>query len=144
MATVSFNQNTIEREWLLVDLEGATLGRAASRVAAVLRGKHKPTFTPNADCGDFVVVINADKVKLSGKKMQDKIYYSHSGYLGGLKEMRAEEMLEKHPERLIEKAVKGMLPRGPLGRRQFKKLYVYTGAEHPHAAQQPKTLDLSK
>ena len=144
MATVSFNQNTIEREWLLVDLEGATLGRAASRVAAVLRGKHKPTFTPNADCGDFVVVINADKVKLSGNKMQDKIYYSHSGYLGGLKEMRAEEMLEKHPERLIEKAVKGMLPRGPLGRRQFKKLYVYTGAEHPHAAQQPKTLDLSK
>ena len=144
MATVSFNQNTIEREWLLVDLEGATLGRAASRVAAVLRGKHKPTFTPNADCGDFVVVINADKVKLSGKKMQDKIYYSHSGYLGGLKEMRAEEMLEKHPERLIEKAVKGMLPRGPLGRQQFKKLYVYTGAEHPHAAQQPKTLDLSK
>ena len=144
MATVSFNQNTIEREWLLVDLEGATLGRAASRVAAVLRGKHKPTFTPNADCGDFVVVINADKVKLSGNKMQDKIYYSHSGYLGGLKEMRAEEMLEKHPERLIEKAVKGMLPRGPLGRQQFKKLYVYTGAEHPHAAQQPKTLDLSK
>ncbi|MBD90798.1 MAG: 50S ribosomal protein L13 [Deltaproteobacteria bacterium] len=144
MATVSFNQNTIEREWLLVDLEGATLGRVASRVAAVLRGKHKPTFTPNADCGDFVVVINADKVKLSGNKMQDKIYYSHSGYLGGLKEMRAEEMLEKHPERLIEKAVKGMLPRGPLGRQQFKKLYVYTGAEHPHAAQQPKTLDLSK
>lgn len=144
MATVSFNQNTIEREWLVVDLEGATLGRAASRIAAVLRGKHKPTFTPNADCGDFVVVINADKVKLSGNKMQDKVYYSHSGYLGGLKEMRAEEMLEKHPERLIEKAVKGMLPRGPLGRRQFKKLYVYTGAEHPHAAQQPKTLDLSK
>ncbi len=144
MATVSFNQNTIEREWLLVDLEGATLGRVASRVAAVLRGKHKPTFTPNADCGDFVVVINADKVKLSGNKMQDKIYYSHSGYLGGLKEMRAEEMLEKHPERLIEKAVKGMLPRGPLGRQQFKKLYVYTGTEHPHAAQQPKTLDLSK
>ena len=144
MATVSFNQNTIEREWLVVDLEGATLGRAASRVAAVLRGKHKPTFTPNADCGDFVVVINAEKVKLSGNKMQDKIYYSHSGYLGGLKEMRAEEMLEKHPERLIEKAVKGMLPRGPLGRRQFKKLFVYTGAEHPHAAQKPKTLDLSK
>lgn len=144
MATVSFNQNTIEREWLVVDLEGATLGRAASRVAAVLRGKHKPTFTPNADCGDFVVVINADKVKLTGNKMQDKIYYSHSGYLGGLKEMRAEEMLEKHPERLIEKAVKGMLPRGPLGRRQFKKLYVYTGADHPHQAQKPKTLDLSK
>jgi len=144
MATVSFNQNTIEREWLVVDLEGATLGRAASRVAAVLRGKHKPTFTPNADCGDFVVVINADKVKLTGNKMQDKIYYSHSGYLGGLKEMRAEEMLEKHPERLIEKAVKGMLPRGPLGRRQFKKLYVYTGTDHPHQAQKPKTLDLSK
>ena len=144
MATVSFNQNTIEREWLLVDLEGETLGRVASRVAAVLRGKHKPTFTPNADCGDFVVVVNADKVKLTGNKMQDKIYYSHSGYLGGLKEMRAEEMLEKHPERLIEKAVKGMLPRGPLGRRQFKKLFVYTGAEHPHQAQRPKTLDLSK
>ena len=144
MATVSFNQNTIEREWLVVDLEGATLGRAASRVAAVLRGKHKPTFTPNADCGDFVVVINADKVKLTGNKMQDKIYYSHSGYLGGLKEMRAEEMLEKHPERLIEKAIKGMLPRGPLGRRQFKKLFVYVGADHPHEAQQPKTLDLSK
>jgi large subunit ribosomal protein L13 len=144
MATVSFNQNTIEREWLLVDLEGETLGRVASRVAAVLRGKHKPTFTPNADCGDFVVVVNADKVKLTGNKMQDKIYYSHSGYLGGLKEMRAEEMLAKHPERLIEKAVKGMLPRGPLGRRQFKKLFVYTGADHPHQAQQPKTLDLSK
>lgn len=144
MATVSFNQNTIEREWLLVDLEGETLGRVASRVAAVLRGKHKPTFTPNADCGDFVVVVNADKVKLTGNKLQDKIYYSHSGYLGGLKEMRAEEMLAKHPERLIEKAVKGMLPRGPLGRRQFKKLFVYTGADHPHQAQQPKTLDLSK
>ena len=144
MATVSFNQNTIEREWLVVDLEGATLGRAAARVAAVLRGKHKATFTPNADCGDFVVAINADKVKLTGNKLQDKVYYSHSGYLGGLKEMRAEELLEKHPERLFEKAVKGMLPRGPLGRRQFKKLYVYTGTDHPHQAQKPSTLDLSK
>jgi large subunit ribosomal protein L13 len=143
MATVSFNANTIEREWLVVDFEGATLGRAASRIASVLRGKHKPTFTPHADCGDYVIVLNAEKVKLTGKKMHDKIYYSHSGFFGGLKEMRAEEMLEKHPERLVEKAVKGMLPRGPLGRRLFKKLFVYVGSDHPHQAQAPKTLDLS-
>jgi len=143
MATVSFNPSMIEREWHIVDLEGATLGRVASRVASVLRGKHKPTYTPNADCGDFVIILNADKVTLTGKKMQDKIYYSHSGFFGGLKEMRAEELLEKHPERLVEKAIKGMLPRGPLGRRLFKKLFVYAGADHPHGAQQPTTLDLS-
>lgn len=143
MSTVSFREETIEREWFVVDLEGQTLGRAASRIAAVLRGKHKPTFTPNADCGDFVIVINADKVKLTSDKLQKKVYNWHTGYLGGIRSITAAELLEKEPTALITKAVKGMLPSGPLGRAMFKKLKAYAGSEHPHAAQAPKPLDLS-
>ena len=144
MTTVSFNNETIEREWFVVDLNGLTLGRAASRIAAVLRGKHKPTFTANADCGDFVVVINASKVVLKGRKLEQKTYYRHTGYLGGIKSIVAADLLEKDPAEMITKAVKGMIPRGPLGRQTLTKLKVYAGAEHPHAAQNPKPLDLSK
>ena len=143
MSTVSYRPETIEREWFVVDLEGQTLGRAAARIAAVLRGKHKPTYTPNADCGDYVIVINAEKIKLTANKMNDKVYHWHTGYLGGIRSITAGDLLEKEPTALIEKAVKGMLPRGPLGRSMFKKLKAYAGAEHPHTAQSPKTLDLS-
>lgn len=142
MKTVSFDPSQIERAWHVVDLDGVVLGRAAARIAAVLRGKHKPTFTPHADCGDFVVVVNADKVRLTGNKLANKIYYRHSGYLGGIKQATASEILAKHPERLIEAAVKGMLPKGPLGRTMFKKLKVYAGPEHPHQAQKPQALSL--
>ena len=142
MSTVSFREETIEREWFVVDLEGQTLGRAASRIAAVLRGKHKPTFTPNADCGDFVIVTNAAKIVMTGK-LQKKVYNWHTGYLGGIRSITAAELLEKEPTALITKAVKGMLPSGPLGRAMFKKLKAYAGSEHPHAAQAPKPLDLS-
>ncbi len=144
MQTQSFRPDSIDREWYLVDLEGQVLGRAASRIATILRGKHRPTFTPNADCGDFVVVVNADKVALTGNKLADKVYYRHSGYLGGLKSETAAEAMDKYPERVIERAVKGMLPRGPLGRRMIKKLKIYAGADHPHAPQAPKAIDLSK
>ena len=144
MTTVSFNNETIEREWFVVDLAGQTLGRAASRIASVLRGKHKPTFTPNADCGDFVVIINASKVVLKGRKLEQKTYYRHTGYLGGIKSIVAADLLEKDPAAVIEKAVKGMIPRGPLGRQILTKLKVYPGAEHPHAAQKPQQLDLSQ
>ena len=143
MSTVSFREDTIEREWIVVDLDGQTLGRAASRIAGILRGKHKPTFTPHADCGDFVVVVNAEKVKLSANKLNTKVYHWHTGYLGGIRSITAGDLLEKEPTALIEKAVKGMLPRGPLGRSMFKKLKAYVGPEHPHTAQSPKTLDLS-
>ena len=143
MTTVSFNPNTVDREWIVVDVEGKTLGRAASRIASLLRGKHKPQFTPNADCGDFVVVVNADKIRLTGRKLDQKVYYRHSGYLGGLKQTTAAEMLENKPTRMIELAVKGMLPKGPLGRAMGRKLHVYAGADHPHQAQQPKILDLN-
>ncbi len=128
--------------WWIVDLEGETLGRAATRIAHVLRGKHKPTFTPHIDDGDFVVVVNAEKVKLTGRKWEQKTYYRHTGYVGGIKQTTAEELRELHPDRVITKAVKGMLPRGPLGRAQLRKLKVYGGAEHPHTAQQPKKLNL--
>ena len=131
-----------DRAWWVVDLEGETLGRAATRIAHVLRGKHKPSFTPHIDDGDFVVVINAEKVNLTGRKWEQKSYYRHTGYVGGIKETTAIEMRETHPDRVITKAVKGMLPRGPLGRAQLKKLKVYAGADHPHTAQQPKKLDL--
>ena len=143
MSTVSYRPETIEREWVVVDLDGQTLGRAAARIAAILRGKHKPTYTPNADCGDYVVVINAEKIKLTANKMKDKVYHWHTGYLGGIRSITAGDLLEKEPTALIEKAVKGMLPRGPLGRSMFKKLKAYVGPEHPHTAQSPKTLDLS-
>jgi large subunit ribosomal protein L13 len=130
----------IEREWWLVDAEGIPLGRLASRVAIRLRGKHKPTFTPFLDTGDHVVVINAEKLVLTGSKLKDKMYRRYSGYPGGLKEVPAEKMLREHPARMIELAVKGMLPKGPLGRKMAKKLKVYAGAQHPHEAQRPKPL----
>lgn len=137
MKTYSVKESEVVHDWYVVDAAGQTLGRLASQVAAILRGKHKPTFTPNVDCGDFVVVLNAQKVALSGNKLEDKIYYDHSLYLGGMKKRPAKEMLAKHPDEVIRRAVWGMLPKGPLGRRIIKKLKVYSGAEHPHTAQQP-------
>jgi len=134
--------NEVERKWYVVDAAGQTLGRLASEVATLLRGKHKPIFTPHVDTGDYVIIVNADKIKLTGKKLTDKIYYHHSGYPGGLKQRTAQEMLEKRPERMIELAVKGMLPKNRLGRRMFKKLFVYRGPEHPHQAQKPETYEL--
>lgn len=128
----------VERKWYIVDAEGQTLGRLASEVASILRGKLKPEFTPHVDAGDFVIVINADKVKLTGNKLQDKIYYTHSLYPGGLKKTTAGDMLNKKPERMFEIAVKGMLPKNSLGRQMFTKLKVYAGTEHPHAAQKPE------
>lgn len=144
MKTESFNPDTIERQWHLVDLDGQTLGRAAARIAQVLRGKHRPTYTPHADCGDFVVVVNSDRVVLTGNKLTQKTYYRHTGYMGGLKEITAQKLLAKDSRLMIEKAVKGMLPRGPLGRQMFRKLKVYAGGDHPHAAQAPQPLDLSR
>lgn len=132
----------IERKWLLVDAEGQTLGRLASEVAAILRGKHKAEYTPFADCGDYVVVINAEKVTLTGKKANQKLYRHHSGYFGGLKEVPYAEMLKKHPERVVEAAVRGMLPHNSLGRKMFKKLKVVVGPEHPHQAQKPEVYEL--
>lgn len=132
----------VERKWLVVDAEGQTLGRLASEVAAILRGKHKPTFTPNVDTGDHVIIINADKIELTGNKLQDKIYYRHTQFAGGLKQRTAGEMKEKYPTQMIELAVKGMLPKNSLGRKMFGKLNVYAGAEHPHAAQKPEVYTL--
>lgn len=129
---------TIERKWYVVDAADKTLGRLASEVASILRGKKKPIFTPHIDTGDFVIVINASKVKVTGKKLDQKIYYRHSEYVGGMKETTLKEMMAKKPERVIELAVKGMLPKGPLGRQMYKKLHVYAGAEHEHAAQKPE------
>ena len=131
---------TIERKWYVVDATGYTLGRLASEVAKVLRGKNKPIYTPHIDCGDYVVIVNADKVKVTGKKLDQKIYYHHSDYVGGMKETTLREMLNKKPERVIELAVKGMLPKGPLGRQMMTKLHVYAGAEHGHEAQKPEVL----
>jgi len=134
------NESTIERKWYIVDATGYTLGRLASEIAKVLRGKNKPIFTPHADTGDYVIVINADKIQVTGKKLDQKIYYNHSDYVGGMKETTLREKLDKKPEQVIELAVKGMLPKGPLGRRMYTKLFVYAGAEHPHAAQKPEVL----
>ena len=131
---------TIDRKWYVVDAEGKTLGRLASEVAKVLRGKNKAIFTPHIDTGDYVIVINAEKIKVTGKKLEQKVYYHHSDYVGGMKETTLKEMLVKHPERVIEFAVKGMLPKGPLGRSMITKLHVYAGAEHAHAAQKPEVL----
>jgi len=142
MGTIQPKKGEIERDWYLVDAEDRVLGRLASRVASILRGKEKPIFTPHMDTGDFVVVINAPKVKLTGRKLREKIYYSHSGYPGGLKATAAKDLLEKKPEELILKAVKGMLPKNRLGRMQLKKLKVYRGHTHPHEAQQPRTVKL--
>ena len=134
------NSATVDRKWYVVDAEGMTLGRLASEVAKVLRGKNKPTFTPHADTGDYVIVVNAEKIAVTCKKMDQKIYYSHSDYVGGLKSATLKEMLAKHPERVIEHAVKGMLPKGPLGRQMYTKLFVYAGPDHKHAAQKPEVL----
>ena len=134
------NPDKIERKWYVVDAEGCTLGRLASEVASVLRGKNKPVFTPQVDTGDYVIVINAEKIKVTGKKLDQKIYYSHSDYVGGMKETTLREMMNKKPEKVIELAVKGMLPKGPLGRQMIKKLHVYAGAEHGHEAQKPEVL----
>ena len=131
---------TIERKWYVVDADGKTLGRLASEVAKVLRGKNKPQFTPHVDTGDYVIVVNAEKIKVTGKKLDQKIYYHHSDYVGGMKETTLKEMLAKHPERVIEFAVKGMLPKGPLGRSMIKKLHVYAGPEHAQQAQKPVEL----
>ncbi len=131
---------SIERKWYVVDAEGMTLGRLASEVAKILRGKNKAIFTPHLDTGDYVIVVNADKIKVTGKKLDQKIYYSHSAYVGGMKTTTLKEMLAKKPERVVELAVKGMLPKGPLGRQMYKKLFVYAGSEHKHAAQKPEVI----
>jgi large subunit ribosomal protein L13 len=133
---------SVEREWFVVDAGGQTLGRLASRVAATLRGKHKPQFSPSVDVGDFVIVINAEKIRVTGRKMEQKKYYHHSGYPGGLSEITLAEQLKRHPTRVIQAAVRGMLPRNRLGRKMFKKLKVYAGPDHPHQAQHPKPLEL--
>ena len=140
MKTYMPNPSTIERKWYVVDAAGMTLGRLSSEVAKVLRGKNKPIFTPHEDCGDYVIVVNAAKIKVTGKKLDQKIYYNHSDYVGGMKETTLKEMLQKHPERVIEHAVKGMLPKGPLGRQMYTKLHVYAGAEHAQQAQKPEVL----
>ena len=140
MKTFMASSATVDRKWYVVDAEGMTLGRLASEVAKVLRGKNKPTFTPHVDTGDYVIVVNAEKIAVTGKKMDQKIYYSHSDYVGGLKSATLKEMLATHPERVIEHAVKGMLPKGPLGRQMYTKLFVYAGPDHKHAAQKPEVL----
>jgi large subunit ribosomal protein L13 len=132
----------VKRDWFVVDLEGKVLGRVATEIARVLRGKHKPIYTPSVDAGDFVIVINADKVKLTGNKMADKVYHRHTGFPGGIRSITAEKLLQKRPEELIQKAVKGMLPKNKLGRQMYRKLKVYRSADHPHAAQQPRPLNI--
>ncbi|WP_027349873.1 50S ribosomal protein L13 [Halotalea alkalilenta] len=142
MKTFSATPQTVQRDWYVVDATNKTLGRLATELARRLRGKHKPEYTPHVDTGDYIVVINADKVRVTGNKTSDKRYYRHTGYPGGLRSMTFEQMIGHAPERVIEIAVKGMLPKGPLGRAMHKKLRVYPGAEHPHAAQQPKELNI--
>ena len=140
MKTFMASPATIDRKWYVVDATDMTLGRLASEVAKVLRGKNKPIFTPHIDCGDNVIVINAEKIVVSGKKMEQKLYHTHSAYVGGFKTATLKEMIEKKPEKVVELAVAGMLPKGPLGREMYTKLHVYAGAEHPHAAQKPEVL----
>ena len=135
-------KETVDRKWYVIDAKGLPLGRVASRVAVVLRGKHKATYTPHIDCGDYVIVINAKEVKLTGDKLNKKIYYTHSGYVGGLRERTAKTMIEKYPVEMVERAVKGMLPHNRLGRKMYKKLFVYEGETHPHMAQKPEVLEL--
>jgi large subunit ribosomal protein L13 len=142
MKTFSANAATVERTWYVIDAKSQVLGRLASEIARRLRGKHKPQYTPHVDTGDYIVVVNAGMVKVTGRKATDKVYYSHSGYPGGIKSITFEKLLKKAPEQVIEKAVKGMLPKGPLGRAMFRKLKVYAGPEHKHAAQQPQKLEI--
>jgi len=142
--TKSATPATVEKKWLLIDAEGLVVGRAASIIASILRGKHKPSYTPHVDCGDNVIVINADKVKFTGKKMTDKVYYKHTGYAGGIKETTPAKILDgRFPERVLEKAIERMIPRGPLGRDQMRNLRVFAGTEHPHEAQHPEVLDIA-
>jgi large subunit ribosomal protein L13 len=144
MKTISAKAADIERKWHVIDAEGVVLGRLAAVIATRLRGKHKPLYTPHVDCGDNIIVINADKVRLTGRKMQDKRYYRHTGYPGGIKETSPEKIFSgPFPERVVQKAVERMIPRSPLGRQQLSKLHVYAGTEHPHAAQQPEVLDVA-
>ena len=142
MKTYTARAEDIEQEWFLVNAEGKTLGRLASEIAQVLRGKHKPIYTPHLDCGDFVIVVNAEKVRVTGRKLDQKMYYRHTGYPGGIKSISLRNQLLKHPERVLQAAVRGMLPRNRLGRKMLKKLKVYAGDSHPHQAQQPKMLEL--
>ena len=142
MKTFTAKPESVKRDWFVVDAEGKVLGRLASEIASRLRGKHKPVYTPHVDTGDYIIVVNADKLRVTGNKVLGKVYYSHTEYPGGLKETTFEKLIQKAPERVLEKAVKGMLPKGPLGREMFRKLKVYAGAEHNHAAQQPQVLDI--
>lgn len=142
MKTFVAKPETVKRDWYIVDADGKTLGRIATEIASRLRGKHKPEYTPHVDTGDYIVVINAEKVKVTGAKTTDKMYYHHTGFMGGIKSISFDKLIAKKPEMVIELAVKGMLPRGPLGRAMYRKLKVYAGAEHKHAAQQPQVLDI--
>ena len=137
MKTFMEKKENVDRKWYVIDAEGVTLGRLATKVATVLKGKHKATYTPHVDCGDYVIVINAEKVKLTGNKLNDKMYYNHSGYVGGLRERNAKTMIEKYPEEMIERAIKGMLPKNSLGAQMYRKLFVYAGPEHKQTAQKP-------
>ncbi len=142
MKTFSAKPETVQRDWLLIDADGKTLGRLASEVAKRLRGKHKPEYTPHVDTGDYIVIVNAEKIRVTGNKMKDKMYYHHTGYIGNLKSASLREMIERRPEKVIELAVKGMLPKNPLGRAMFKKLKVFAGPNHKHEAQQPQPLEI--
>lgn len=142
MKTLSAKPAEVRRDWFVIDANGKTLGRMSTEIARRLRGKHKTIYTPHVDTGDYIVVINAEKLRVSGNKMTDKVYYHHTGHIGGIKSITLEKQLEKAPERVIQSAVKGMLPKNPLGREMFRKLKVYAGSEHPHTAQQPKVLEL--
>ncbi|TXH94576.1 MAG: 50S ribosomal protein L13 [Rheinheimera sp.] len=142
MKTFTAKPESVQRDWFVVDAAGKTLGRLSTEIASRLRGKHKPEYTPHVDTGDYIIVVNADKVTVTGNKAKNKMYYSHSGFPGGIKEINFEKLLDKKPEMVLETAIKGMLPKGPLGRAMFRKLKVYAGAEHQHAAQQPQVLDI--
>ena len=142
MKTFMQTKETVKRDWYVIDAENLPLGRVATKAATILRGKNKATFTPHIDCGDYVIIVNASKVKLTGNKLNDKMYYDHSGFPGGLRERNAKTMIENYPVEMVERAVKGMLPNGPLGRQMFKKLFVYAGSEHNQAAQKPTTITI--
>jgi large subunit ribosomal protein L13 len=139
--TISAKESEIQHDWVIIDAQGQTLGRLATRTASILRGKHKPIYTPHVDCGDFVIIVNAEKIHVTGQKMTQKKYYRHSGYPGGIKEISLRDQLQKFPERVLESAVRGMLPKNRLGRQMFKKLKIYAGPSHPHQAQQPKPME---
>ena len=142
MKTFMQTKETVERNWYVIDAENLPLGRVATKAASMLRGKHKPTYTPHIDCGDYIIIVNADKVKLTGNKLNDKMYYDHSGFPGGLRERNAKTMIESYPTEMVERAIKGMLPKGPLGRQMFRKLFVFAGPEHDKAAQKPTVITL--